>query len=57
VILNLPHPNGLLRELASNPEQQKNGQYARDFQKPGAARLVTPEMLVTWVKEPEARKE
>src|SRR5262249_33905291 len=30
VILNLPHPNGLLRELANNPEQQKNSQYARD---------------------------
>ena len=57
VILNLPHPNGLMRELANNPEQQKNSQYARDFQKPEAAKLVKPEMLVFWVKEPEARKE
>ncbi len=24
VILNLPHPKGLARELANNPEQQKN---------------------------------
>jgi pimeloyl-ACP methyl ester carboxylesterase len=57
VILNLPHPNGFLRELASNPEQQKNSQYARDFQKPEAAKSVKPEALALWVKEPEARKE
>jgi pimeloyl-ACP methyl ester carboxylesterase len=57
IILNLPHPNGLMRELANNPEQQKNSGYARNFQKPEAAKLVTPEMLVLWVKEPEARKE
>jgi pimeloyl-ACP methyl ester carboxylesterase len=29
VILNLPHPNGLQRELANNPQQQKNSEYAR----------------------------
>lgn len=57
VILNLPHPNGLMRELANNPEQRKNSQYARDFQKPDAASKVKPEMLVFWVKEPDARKE
>lgn len=57
VILNLPHPNGLMRELATNPEQRKNSQYARDFQKPETAKFVKPEQLVTWVKEPDARKE
>jgi pimeloyl-ACP methyl ester carboxylesterase len=36
VILNLPHPKGLARELANNPQQQKNSQYARDFQQPDA---------------------
>jgi pimeloyl-ACP methyl ester carboxylesterase len=56
IVLNLPHPNGLIRELATNPQQQKNSEYARNFQKPEAAQLVTPEMLVFWVKEPEARK-
>src|SRR6516164_9457739 len=30
VLLNLPHPKGLLRELANNPQQRKNSQYARD---------------------------
>ena len=57
IILNLPHPRGLMRELANNPEQQKNSAYARNFQKPEAAKHITPEMLVFWVKEPEARKE
>jgi len=57
IILNLPHPRGLSRELAHNPEQQKNSEYARNFQKPDAAAHVKPEMLVMWVREPEARKE
>jgi pimeloyl-ACP methyl ester carboxylesterase len=56
IICNLPHPKGITRELANNPEQQKNSQYARDFQKPDAARKVSPEILTFWVKEPEARK-
>ena len=55
VILNLPHPNGLRRELANNPEQQKNSAYARFFQTPVAASLLKAETLVEWVKEPEAR--
>ena len=56
VILNLPHPKGLLRELANNPQQKKNSQYARNFQKKDAASKLKPEMLVLWVRDPEARK-
>ena len=56
VILNLPHPKGLARELANNPEQQKNSQYARNFQQPDAASKLKPEFLVFWVKDPEAKK-
>src|SRR5437588_11171205 len=56
IILNLPHPRGLLRELANNPEQQKNSEYARTLQQPKAASIVLPEILITWVKEPEAQK-
>ena len=43
IVLNLPHPRGLTRELATNPAQQKNSQYARDFQKPEAASKLTAE--------------
>jgi pimeloyl-ACP methyl ester carboxylesterase len=63
VILNLPHPNGLARELRSNPEQIKNSEYARNFQrKPPTdptvffGRPMTPETLSGWVRDPAARK-
>ena len=63
VILNLPHPKCLQRELAKNPEQQKNSAYARQFQKDGRALLpdgstvaLTPELLALWVKDEAARK-
>jgi len=56
IVLNLPHPKGLQRELANNPLQQKNSQYARTFQADDAAAKLSPELLVVWVKEPDARK-
>jgi epoxide hydrolase 4 len=56
IILNLPHPRGLARELANNPQQQKNSQYARDFQQPDAHTKVTAEGLTFWIKDPEAKK-
>jgi len=56
IVLNLPHPRGLLREMATNKNQQKNSQYARDFQQPDAAKHVSIEFLTGWVKDPEARK-
>jgi len=56
IILNLPHPKGLIRELVNNPQQQKNSAYARTFQQPDAHKKLTPETLAFWVKEPQARK-
>ncbi len=55
VILNLPHPKGLARELANNPAQRASSQYARILQQPGSESLLTPELLASWVKEPEDR--
>ena len=49
-VLTLPHPKGLNRELANNPDQQRNSQYARAFQLPGAHKLLTAERLAGWVK-------
>jgi len=49
IILNLPHPRGLVRELVHNPQQQQHSQYARDFQQEGAHQGLTPEMLSTWL--------
>ena len=55
VILNLPHPNGLGRELRTNPQQQANSQYARDFQQPDAHKMLSAEGLAGWVADEDAR--
>ena len=56
VILNLPHPNGLARELMNNPEQQANSQYAMEFKKPDAHKQLTAEALAGWVADDSARR-
>jgi pimeloyl-ACP methyl ester carboxylesterase len=56
IILNLPHLRGLNRELATNPAQQKNSQYARNFQQPDAHTKMKIEQLAFWVKDPAARE-
>mgnify|MGYP003305134498 FL=1 len=55
VILNLPHFNGLQRELANNPEQRRASAYAREFQKQDAASRLTAEGLTFWIKDSEAK--
>jgi pimeloyl-ACP methyl ester carboxylesterase len=63
IVLNLPHPNGLLRELRTNQEQITNSSYARNFQKmsPSDPTVffggpMTPETMSGWVKDADARK-
>lgn len=63
IVLNLPHPRGMTRELRTNPEQIKNSAYARTFQQgtPDDAAVffgqpMTPQTLSGWVRDPEARK-
>ena len=56
VVLNLPHPNGLARELRNNPEQQANSRYAVEFRKPGAHEQLTAEALAGWVSDEAARR-
>ncbi len=55
VILNVPHPATLARELANNPEQQKASAYARRFQEPNAASELTAEALTFWVQDKDAK--
>jgi pimeloyl-ACP methyl ester carboxylesterase len=55
IILNLPHPRGLMRELAHNPVQQAASEYARNFQQEGAEARLQPEQLAFWVTDPEAK--
>ncbi|WP_293677074.1 alpha/beta hydrolase [uncultured Phenylobacterium sp.] len=52
VILSVPHPAGMFRELAANADQQKNSEYARNFQKAGSEKTLTAEGLAGWVKDP-----
>ncbi|HXI27764.1 MAG TPA: alpha/beta hydrolase [Vicinamibacterales bacterium] len=63
IILNLPHPNGLARELRNNPDQIKNSEYARNFQTKSSSdptvffgRPMTAENLSGWVRDAAARK-
>jgi pimeloyl-ACP methyl ester carboxylesterase len=55
IICNLPHPAGIAREIANNPQQKKNSEYAFNFQKPDAHKALTAEGLARWVKDPAAR--
>lgn len=63
VILNLPHPRGMTRELASNPEQRENSGYARRFQEGSPSdpdiffgMPMTAQTLAGWVTDPAARE-
>ncbi|WP_396626931.1 alpha/beta fold hydrolase [Luteitalea sp.] len=62
IVLNLPHPRGLFRELQTNPEQIKNSEYARTFQRgtptdPGVffGLPMTAQTLSGWVRDPAAK--
>lgn len=55
IVCNLPHPAGIAREVAINPEQKKNSEYAFNFQKPGAHQAFDVERLARWVTDPAAR--
>jgi epoxide hydrolase 4 len=55
VILNLPHPNGITREILNNPEQRKNSAYAFNFQKPDAEKTLSADRLASWVTDAAAK--
>jgi len=56
IICNLPHPAGIAREIATNPQQKKNSEYAFNFQKPDAHKVISLERLTQWVTDPAARQ-
>ena len=55
IILNLPHPRGMAREMAHNPQQQQNSEYARQFQQEDSHLHIAPERLVSWIPDEDAR--
>ena len=52
VILSVPHPAGLVRELSTNKAQQEGSNYAREFQKEGSEKNLSAEGLSAWMKDP-----
>lgn len=57
VIMSVPHPAGMARELATNKAQQEGSNYARVFQQEGSEKNLTAEGLANWVKDPKAKAE
>lgn len=55
VIMAVPHPAGMARELATNKAQQDGSNYARNFQKAGSEKNLTAEGLSGWVKDPKEK--
>lgn len=55
VIMSVPHPAGMARELATNKAQQEGSNYARNFQKDGSEKMLTAEGLAGWVKDPKEK--
>jgi pimeloyl-ACP methyl ester carboxylesterase len=53
IVVNLPHPKGIVRELANNPEQRANAQYARNFQQPDSHKSLNAQMLAAFVAKDE----
>lgn len=56
VILNMPHPWAISRELAINPKQEAASAYVRAFQQPGAEGAVPLERLSQWISDPAFRE-
>ncbi|PZQ65766.1 MAG: alpha/beta hydrolase [Phenylobacterium zucineum] len=52
VIMSVPHPAGMGRELATNKAQQEGSNYAREFQKEGSEKALNAEALAAWVTDP-----
>jgi pimeloyl-ACP methyl ester carboxylesterase len=52
IIMAVPHPAGMAREMATNKAQQAGSNYARNFQKEGSEKNLTAEGLAGWVKDP-----
>lgn len=63
VVLDMPHPDGLARELATNEEQYRNSAYARTFINGSSTdpdiflgRPMNPQSLSSWVTDAVARE-
>ncbi|MBT9599010.1 MAG: alpha/beta hydrolase [Vitreoscilla sp.] len=53
VVMNMPHPWAIARELALNPDQLKASEYVRLFKQPEAHRHFPVPRLGAWVADPD----
>lgn len=53
VVLNMPHPWAISRELSNNPAQNKASEYVRLFKHPLAHTQIPDQKLNFWVKDAE----
>jgi pimeloyl-ACP methyl ester carboxylesterase len=56
VVLNTPHPRGMLRELRENPQQLANSAYARAFQQEGAEDTLKLDAFAFGIADPVVRE-
>lgn len=54
IIMNLPHPRNLVRELARFEQQHENSVYARNFQQPNSHENLTADRLATALSRGDA---
>jgi pimeloyl-ACP methyl ester carboxylesterase len=57
IVLNSPHPRGLIRQLANNAQQRESSRYAYLYQREGAHKGLDAESLAKWVDDPWARQQ
>lgn len=55
IVLNMPHPWAIARELANNPSQRKASEYVRLFRQPASHSQFPKDRLSAWVKDPAYR--
>lgn len=52
IVLNMPHPWAISRELATNADQRRASEYVRFFRQPTSQEQFPIERLSAWVKDP-----
>lgn len=55
VIISVPHPANMARELRINPDQQRNSAYARNFQKEGSEKNINLGAIYGWMNDDAAK--
>jgi pimeloyl-ACP methyl ester carboxylesterase len=55
IIMSVPHPANMARELKNNPIQQQSSTYAHNFQKEGSEKNINLATIYGWMKDDAAK--